>query len=133
MEQVGKRFFWDLYVEVCGQKGRKSKQKGWIRISCPGLIFDESDEKTIQQIINKNDHPKTWNLMPKGFQNGTKNDANTHQKSMPTRVAKKIMKIIKNNVSLNGKSIEIRCKNQCFRWFRRLRTRKVKVSKNYQK
>ena len=64
--------------------------------------------------IKKNDHPKTWNLMPKGFQKGTNNYAQTHQKSMPTQVSKKIMKIIKNHVSLEGKIIEFFSKNNGF-------------------
>ena len=68
----------------------------------------------IQKLINKNDHPKTLNLMPKGSQNGAGIDAKTHHKSMPKRVTKEIMKIIKNNVCLNGKSIDIHCKNKFF-------------------
>ena len=48
----------------------------------------------------------------KGCQNGIKIDAKTHQKSMPKLVTKKIMKVIKNNVSLNGKIIEIHCQNK---------------------
>ena len=45
--------------------------------------------------------------MRKGFQNRAEIDAQTHQKSMPKRVMNKIMKIIKNHVSLSGKIIEI--------------------------
>ena len=52
--------------------------------------------------------------MPKGFQNGANIDAKTHQKSMQTLVTKKIRKILKNYVSLNGKNIEIHCKSNWF-------------------
>ena len=52
--------------------------------------------------------------MPKGFQNGAKIDANTHQKSMPKVVKKRIRKIIKNKVSLKGKIIAIHWKNNFF-------------------
>ena len=37
----------------------------------------------------KNDHPKTWNLMPKGSQNVPEIDANSYQKTMPKRVTNK--------------------------------------------
>ena len=52
--------------------------------------------------------------MPKGFQNGSKIDTKTHQESMPKLVTKKIGKIIKNHVSLNGKIIGIHCKTNIF-------------------
>ena len=52
--------------------------------------------------------------MPKGSHNGTKNDAKTHQESMPKLVTNKIMKLIENHVSLNGKIIENHCENKCF-------------------
>ena len=54
--------------------------------------------------------------MPKGSQNRAEIDAKTHNKKKrePNRVMKKIMKIIKIHVSLNGKIIEIHCKNKCF-------------------
>ena len=64
--------------------------------------------------MKTNDQQKTLNLMPKGFQNGANIDAKTHQKSMPKLVTKKIMGIIKRNVSLNGEIIELHCKNKCF-------------------
>ena len=47
-------------------------------------------------------------------QHGTTIDANIQQKSMPKLVMKKIRKIIKIHVSLNGKSIEIYCEKQVF-------------------
>ena len=93
--------------------------------------------KTTIKINSKNhqkhDHPKTWNLMPKGYQNVTKIDAKTHKKSMPKLVTKRTRTIIKNNVSLKGKIIEMHWKNKCFWWFRRLHTRTVKVSKKHQR
>ena len=46
-------------------------------------------------------------IIAKGSQNGTEIDTKTHQKSMPEMVSKKIRKIIKNHVSMNGKNIEI--------------------------
>ena len=42
--------------------------------------------------------------MLEGSQNGAKIDATTHQKSMPKLVTKKIMKIIKDNISLYDKN-----------------------------
>ena len=60
------------------------------------------------------DHPKIWNLMPKGSQNGAEINIKTYQKAMQKQVTKKIMKIIKNHVSLKGKIIQIHCKNICF-------------------
>ena len=80
-----------------------------------------------------NDHQKTWSLMPKKSQNGAEIDTKTHQKTMPKLVTKKTMKIIKKHDSLKGEIIKIQCKNKCFWWFRRLRTRTVKVSKKHQK
>ena len=53
-------------------------------------------------------------LTPTGSQNGVEIDAKTHQQSMPKQVSKKIMKIIKNHVSLKGKIIQIHCKNNGF-------------------
>ena len=44
--------------------------------------------------IKKNDHPKTWNLMPKEFQNGANIDAKTHKDSMQKLVTENIIKII---------------------------------------
>ena len=73
--------------------------------------------------------PRNMEFYAKWSQNVIQNCSKTHQKSMPKLVTKKIMKIIKNHVSLNGKIIEIHCKNKCFWWFRRLHVRTVKVSK----
>ena len=50
--------------------------------------------------------------MPKGSQNGAEIDAKTRQNSMPPKVKTIIMKNIKNHVSLNGKVLEIHCKNK---------------------
>ena len=114
----------------CAEKGI---EKGGCRprkqINCWTPFWSKTDSK----IHQKNDHPKTWNLMPKGFQKGTGIDAKTHRKSMPKLVTKKIRKIIKNHVSLNGKNIEIHCKNKCSWWFRRLHVRKGKVSTKHAK
>ena len=48
--------------------------------------------------------------MPKGCQNGTKIDAQTHHKSMPKLVTEEIIKVIKIHVFLNGKISQIHCK-----------------------
>ena len=69
----------------------------------------------------------------KGFQNGAKIDAKMHQKSMPKLVSKKIRKIRKIHVSLNGKIIETHQKNKRFGCFRRLHVRTEKVSNKHQK
>ena len=53
-------------------------------------------------------------LTPKGSQNEAEIDARTHQQAMPKLVTKKIMKIIKNHVSLRRKIIQIHCKNNGF-------------------
>ena len=53
-------------------------------------------------------------LTPKGFQNGVEIGAQTHQQLMPKQVSKQIMNVIKNHVSLEGKIIEIHCKNNGF-------------------
>ena len=78
----------------------------------------------------KRSQKKHWIWCQMGSQNGIKIDAKTHRKSMPKLVTKRIRKIIKNHVSLNGKSIEIHLKNKCFWCFRRLPVRTGKVSKN---
>ena len=52
--------------------------------------------------------------MPKGSKNGDQIDTKTYEKSMRKLVTKKIWKIINNHVSLNGKNIDIHCKNKCF-------------------
>ena len=64
--------------------------------------------------------------MPNWRQNDIKIDATTHNKSMPKLVTRKFMEIIKNHVSLNGKTIEIQYKNKCFWRFSRLRARTEK-------
>ena len=89
-------------------------------------------QKSIPKIISKNEHSKTWNSMPTGYQNGAKIDARTHQKSMPKLVKKKVMDIINNNVFLIGKIIQIRFKNIVFLSFGSLRARTEKVSNKHQ-
>jgi hypothetical protein len=44
----------------------------------------------------------------------SRNDTKTNEHSIHKQVTGNIMKIIKNHVSLNGKIIEIHCKNKCF-------------------
>ena len=52
--------------------------------------------------------------MQKGFQNGAQIDVQTHQKSMPKLITKKVIKNIKQYVFLNGKFIQMQNKNKCF-------------------
>ena len=82
---------------------RKVTEKGRVF----GAVFD--------QILFKNDSTNHQNKFTeqKGSQNGSKIDAQTHQKPLPKQVSKKIMEIIENNVSLKGKTIEIHIKNKC--------------------
>jgi hypothetical protein len=54
------------------------------------------------EIHSKIGREKTWKIKPKGFQNGAEIDAETHQKSMPKQVSKKITKITKIHVFLKG-------------------------------
>ena len=63
---------------------------------------------------NKNEHLKPRTLMPNGCQKGHNIDAKTHPKSMPIYVSTNIMKIIENQVFLNGKIIRVHCKNNFF-------------------
>jgi hypothetical protein len=53
-------------------------------------------------------------IIAKGSKNGAKIDDQTHQKSMPELVPKKIKEIIKNHVSLKREIIEIHWKNNGF-------------------
>ena len=86
-----------------------------------GLSLDPPDHfrshfasKLRSKNLTKNDHQKTLNLMPKRCQNRVEIDAKTHQKSMPELVMKKIMKIIKNHVSLSGKPLKFIVKTCVF-------------------
>ena len=92
-------------------------QGPWSTGPIHGLHFGSQNHKTnVKNTIKKhtkNEHPKTWTLMPKG-QQGNKIDAKTHPKSMPKYVSTNIMNIIKNQVSLNGKIIQIHNNNQYF-------------------
>ena len=69
--------------------------------------------------------PKTWSLMPKGCQNGTKLDTRTHDKSMPKLVKTKIMKIIQI------KFLSIVKSSKPFLRFSRLHARTEKVSEEH--
>ena len=53
-------------------------------------------------------------IIVKGSQNDAEIDAQTHHKSMPELVSKKIKEIIKNHVSLKREIIEIHSKNNGF-------------------
>ena len=109
---------------------RKRTEKGG---SPFGAILVKNQLNNYSKNHSKNDHQTTLNVMPKGSQDGAEIVTITHQKTMPKLVTEKIMKIIKHHVSLKGKIIEIHCKNKCFWWFRKLRTRTVKVSNKLQK
>ena len=87
---------------------RKSSQKGSVPWHGMGTIFDNNRQKIIPKIIRIN-CGKTLNVIPKGCQNGCKLDAKSHQQLMPKQVAKQIMEIIKNNVFLMCKNIQIHC------------------------
>jgi hypothetical protein len=52
--------------------------------------------------------------MKEHLKKGAQIDAQSHQKSMPKLVTKRIRKIIKNHVSLKGKIIEIHWRNNVF-------------------
>ena len=60
-------------------------------------------------------------------------DAKTHLKSMPKQVSKKIMKIIKNHVSLKGTVIQIHCKNNGFEGLARCARERKRYQQNHQK
>ena len=57
---------------------------------------------------------KHCEMMPKGYQNGIKNDPQYNQQSMLKPVAKQTMKIIKNHVSLMCKNMQVRFLNNGF-------------------
>ena len=86
------------------------------------------DKKRFKKSSNKRS-PQNIELYAKwGPTNGANNDANTYQKSMPKLVTNKIIKVIKSNVFLNGKTIQIHCKNNGFEYF----TGCVRERKRYQ-
>ena len=103
---------------VKGRSVRKQVTKKERKISDASPTFENQfgsksikmDSKNHQQ----NDHPKTWNLMPKGSQNGPKINTKSHHKSMPKLVTKNIRKFIKNHVTLNGKSLKFILKINSF-------------------
>ena len=53
-------------------------------------------------------------MIRKGFQKGTEIDAQTHQKSMPKLVSKKLRKIINKYVSLKCKPCKYKVKTMFF-------------------
>ena len=84
-------------------------------------------------IHQKNDGEKHMKLTPKGSQNGDEIDAQTYQKTMPKPVSKKIKKIIKNQVSLKGKIIQIHCKNNGFQGLAGCARERKRYQNNHQK
>ena len=60
-----------------------------------GAFCIEIYKQITSKIIPRSDYHITWNLMPKGCKNGAKFDAQTHSKSMPTLVTKKLLKLSK--------------------------------------
>ena len=105
------RDFWGP-VSVC--KSRKIDNN---------TIWKKHETNAAKKMKNHAEKVSQWS------RNGTK----TNEQSIQKQVTGKIMKIIKNHVSLNGKIIEIHCKNKSFWWFRRLHVRTVRVSKKHQK
>ena len=74
------------------ERGAK-KERVWTSASLSfGINFDQQPTKI--QSPNHQNQPKTWNLIPEGYQNGSQINAKSHQKSMPKLVAKKIKKVI---------------------------------------
>ena len=80
------------------------------------ILIDSRDKK--REHFSSENHIKTLNFMPKWCQNSAKTDAQTHQKSMPKLVKKKIIKVIKIHVFQNGvKSFKFILKNNGFKGF----------------
>ena len=71
----------------------------------------KQSEKYNQQLLKKR-APKNINTYAERV-SVDRTDAKTHQNPMPKLVTKKIMEIIENHVSLNGKIIQIHCKSKC--------------------
>ena len=71
-----------------------------------GSIFSkiriQTSKNTTPKIIKKRSR-ENMNIMPKVYQNETKIDVNSHQKSMPKLVTEKIMKMIENHAFLKCK------------------------------
>ena len=108
------------------EKVRKKEDSGYCS---PEPFLIKIDTSTIQKNI-QNTIIKNMEINAKGMHKWSQNRC---QKSMPKLVSKNIRKIMKCNVSLKGKIIEIHRKNNGFGCFRRLHVRTVKVSKKHQK
>ena len=72
-------------------------------------------------------------ITPKGFLNAAKFDAETHNKSMQKLGQKKKRNIIKNNVFLKCKNMQIYCKGHQIGGFCKVGARTGNPSKNHQK
>jgi hypothetical protein len=84
---------------------RKRSQKGsgpWHEM---GVILDQKLMKMQSQKTLKNQSRKNMKITPKGFRNGDKIDAETHNKSMQKLVPTTMRKIINNHAFLNCKNM----------------------------
>ena len=72
-------------------------------------------------------------LTLKAFQNEVGIRAKTHQQSMPKEVSEKIMKIIKNHVSLKGTIIQNHCKNNGFKGLAGCARERKRYQQNHKK
>ena len=78
----------------CAKRMRKRRVPYAYRPLTFGAIVDQkSITNWFKNSSKKNDHQKTLNWMPKGFQNGPNIDIKSHQKSMPKLVTKRMRKI----------------------------------------
>ena len=87
-------------------------------------------EECNQQMMFKKSTPKHQHWCRKSAKKGVKTDAQIFQITLPKQVSDNIMKIIKNHVFLNGKIIQIHCKNNGFWRFCSLRARTERESNN---
>ena len=62
----------------------------------------------------KNSAPKKMKNHAEKVSKWSRNGTKTNENSIQKQVTGNIMKVIKNHVSLNGKIIQIHCKNNCF-------------------
>jgi hypothetical protein len=73
-------------------------------------IWDHKSMKMQSKKTLKNQSRKTMKRTPKGFRNGDKIDAETHDKSMQKPALNKMRKIINNHAFLNCKNMQIHWK-----------------------
>ena len=95
----------------CAEKGRDPPPTVLLLLD-PVLINNRLKTDSTNQIKKRS--TKNMKIDAKGIPKWSQIDAKSHQKSIPKLVSKKIMKIIKIHVSLNGKIIEIHCENNSF-------------------